>query len=205
MNPIRSIARCAAALLLALAFVACHTPTLPTPPATPAEVMPQEMSGAPDWVTKSCRTHWDDDSEAHLCAVGAVAGTLNPALARTAAIARARTELARSIETQVQALLKDYQSTATGGGQFAEKTGDEQYISDTSKQITDTSIAGTMLENSWVSPNGTYYVMISLDLETFRESIGRDQSLPESTRSAIAERAKAAFDELAAEIDKQKE
>jgi len=205
MNAIQSFSRLTTGLLLALAVAACSTPTPPKAPETPAETMPQEMSGAPDWVTKSCEAYWDDDSEARLCAVGAVAGTKNPGLARSAAVARARTEMARGLETKVQALLKDYQATSTGGADFVKLASDEQYITDASKQITDTSLSGTKFENSWVSPNGTYYAMISLDLKTFEDAIKGDESLPESTRTAIAERAQAAFAELEDEIEKQRQ
>ena len=52
-----------------------------------------------------------------------MAGTKNPGLARSAAVARARTEMARGLETKIQALLKDYQATSTGGSDFAKLAG----------------------------------------------------------------------------------
>jgi len=39
----------------------------------------------------------------------------NVALARSAAEGRARTELARSLQTRVKAMLKDYQAATQGG------------------------------------------------------------------------------------------
>ena len=199
----RSIAIGTTLALFVLTAVACSTPEPPKPPGSVAEVIPYELSGAPEWVKKSCENYWDDDDDAHLCAVGAVAGTRATSLARTAAIARARTALARSIETTVQGLLKDYQATSTGGEDFGSLASDEQYITDTSKQITDISLAGTKFQNSWVAPSGTMWVLVSLDLSTFEEALKRDMSLPESERTAIAERAKEAFAELKTEIEEQ--
>ena len=170
-------------------------------PTRPDEAMKDEFADAPDWVTGSCSSYWKDPSEAPICAVGSVTGTANPGLARSTAIARARTEIARSLDTKVQALLKDYQSTATGGAAFGKLAADEQYISDTSKQITDTSISGTKLEASWISSSGTYYALVALDLDSFRNAINSDQTLPDSVRAAVVERAQAAFSELAEEID----
>lgn len=199
MNPISFIALCMTLLLFGVA--ACSTTPTAKTPETPAEVMLYQASSAPDWVNRSCEQHWDDEDEARICSVGVVTGTKNPGLARSAAIARARAEMARSLETKVQALLKDYQASSTGGEKFAKLASDEQFITDTSKQITNTSLSGTKFENSWVAPDGTYYAMISLDLPTFEGAIQSDTSLSENERNAITERAQAAWDELNAEID----
>ena len=84
-------------------------------------------------------------------------GTRNISLARTTATARARTEIARSLNTHVSAMLKDCQASTTGGSEYAESASDEQHIVDVSKQITKASLSGTRLKKTWISPKGTVF------------------------------------------------
>ena len=195
-----SIALSGLIFLFVVAFLGCSS-MVPVTPTQPAKVMKNELSGAPDWVTESCTVFWDDEEDAHICGVGVVTGTANPGLARSAAIARARSEIASSLQTKVERLLKDYQATTTGGAYFGKVAADEQYISDTSKQITTQSVSGTRLEASWVSSSGTYYAMVSLGAAGLVDAINADQTLPEDVRVEVAKRAAASFAELAAAVD----
>ncbi len=155
-----------------------------------------EFAGAPDWVLKGCSAYWGDDDGARVCGVGSVAGTKNVSLARTAAIGRARTEIARSLETKVKAMLKDYQATTTGGEEFGTAAADEQHIEDVSKQVSQITLSGTTLQDSWVSSSNTLYVLVALDVETFNDSMSRMSNLSETIRKAVQERSRAAFEEL---------
>jgi hypothetical protein len=166
--------------------------------------MPSEFAGAPGWVIQGCHAAANDDHDGNICGVGSFAGSKNISLARTAAMARGRTEIARSLGVKVKAMLKDYQSTTTGGEQFGTSANDEQQIVDVSKQITDMSLTGTEVKDTWVSRSGTYYALMVLDLERFENSVERMDRLDEGVRKAITKRAKESFGELSDEIDSER-
>jgi hypothetical protein len=175
----------------------------PVTPTAIDTVMKNEFIGAPDWVTKDCASYIKDNKK--ICGVGSIGGTRNPSLARTTAVARARTEIARTLQTRVTAMLKDYQATTSGGEYFGKYASDEQHVVDVSKQITNMTISGTVQKEIWISKNGIYYVLVTLDIEKFKNIVQNMHSLPESVRKAVVERADKAFKELDVEIDKQKE
>jgi hypothetical protein len=175
----------------------------PVTPTAIDTVMKNEFIGAPDWVTKDCASYIKDNKK--ICGVGSIGGTRNPSIARTTAVARARTEIARNLQTRVLAMLKDYQATTSGGQYFGKYASDEQHVVDVSKQITNMTISGTVQKEIWVSKNGIYYVLVTLDIEKFKNIVQNMHSLPESVRKAVVQRADKAFGELDREIDKPKE
>ena len=153
---------------------------------------------------ESCRVYWDDD-EGLICGVGSASGSRNVSLMRTTAIGRGRTEISRTLSTQVKAMLKDYASTTTGGQEFGRDANDEQHIVDVSKQITDMSLSGTEMADSWISQTGTYYALVALDGEKFSDAVSRMDQLSESVRRAVVERAEASFSELNEEIENERQ
>lgn len=180
------------AVLIAVFALACSSDG---PDAAPI-LDSSPLAGAPDWVLHGCSAYWDGDDGARICGVGSVAGTRNVSLARTAAIGRARTEIARSLQTKVESMLKDYSTTTTGGEEFGTGANDEQYIEDVSKQITQLTLSGTTLQDTWVGPDGTLYTLVALDVENFDTSLDQINSLSEKIREAVKERADASFREL---------
>jgi hypothetical protein len=154
-----------------------------------------EFAGAPKWVTGSCSNFFEKQEDV-LCGVGAVTGTKNVSLQRTAAEGRARTAIARALNVKVKSMLKDYQATVTGGKAFKEANDDEQYIADVAKQLTDISVSGTKTEDTWMSGTNTLYALVSLDIKAFKESLGKVKALNEEVKKAVEERATAAFKEL---------
>ena len=157
---------------------------------------PNEFSGAPDWVVEGCRSYVGQPDATKLCGVGSFKGSSNISLARTAAMARGRTEIARSLGVKVRSMLKDYQATTAGGGELGTAANDEQHVIDVSKQITDISLTGTEIQDTWISNSGTYYTLMVLDVERFEKSVSGMKRLSEGVRAAIAERAEEAFAEL---------
>ena len=167
----------------------------------PSEAMPDEFAGAPDWVVRGCDGL---EGDRQICGVGSMGGTNNISLARTTAVARGRTEIARTLETRVKAMLKDYQSTTTGGQEFRNAAVDEQHIEDVSKQITDFSLSGTEMKELWISRSGTVYAVVVLDVEKFTDSVSKMKTLSNELRAAIEERARASFEELGDEIQQER-
>lgn len=154
-------------------------------------VVQQELEGAPEWVINGGAGQKDK-----ICGVGSSAGSRNVALMRTAAMGRGRTSIARSLQVSVKSMLKDYQATTTGGEEFGTAANDEQHVEDVSKQITDMTLSGTQQENTWVAKTGTYYVLVCLDVDKFKDSVSKMGQLAEGVRAAVKERADKAFNEL---------
>lgn len=171
--------------------------------------VPSEFAGAPGWVIKGCSDfpsadEMADEKVENICGVGSFAGSKNISLARTAAMARGRTEIARSLGVKVKSMLEDYQATTTGGDQFGTSASDEQHIIDVSKQVTDMSLTGTEVKDTWVSVSGTYYALMVLDLDRFEKGVDRMNRLDEQVRKAITDRARGSFGELSDEIQQER-
>ncbi|MDP6981397.1 MAG: LPP20 family lipoprotein [Myxococcota bacterium] len=165
----------------------------------PRDTLPSEFAGAPDWVVEGCRSYVGQPDATKLCGVGSFKGSSNISLARTAAMARGRTEIARSLGVKVRSMLKDYQATTAGGGELGTAANDEQHVIEVSKQITDISLTGTEIQDTWISNSGTYYTLMVLDVDRFEESVSGMQRLSEGVRRAITDRAEAAFANLDSE------
>ncbi|MBO4712025.1 LPP20 family lipoprotein [bacterium] len=157
-----------------------------------------EFDGAPKWVLGSSSTAKE------ICGVGSAAGSRNVSMMRTTAMGRGRTEIARMLELKVQSMLKDYQSTTTGGEEFGKAANDEQHIVDVAKQITDITLSGTEQKESWISDSGTLYVLMCSEVEKFKSMVDSMSQLSENVRKAVTERADKAFEELSKEIEAQK-
>lgn len=190
-------AGCKAAAMLALALGSFACASTPDPISiTPASALANEFEDAPDWVMRSCAAYWGDDDGARICGVGSMGGTRNVSLARATAAARGRTEIARTLQVKVRSMLKDYEATTTGGEEYLVAAADEQHVVDVSRQITDFTLSGTEANESWISPNGTLYTLMVLDLEKFQNSVSQMSNLNESVRRAVEDRAEEAFREL---------
>ncbi len=151
----------------------------------PGNNIAAELEGAPEWVTGDCRSAYGD-AKAVLCGVGSVGGTRNVALARSGAMGRARTEIARSLQTKLTAMLKDYTATTTGGDQYGMAAADDQKIVDVAKQMTDQSLVGTHLDKTWISKSGTFYALVSLNVDEFKDTIDKMGTLNEAIRRRVA-------------------
>jgi hypothetical protein len=184
---------------LALSMLASCGSTPPPAPATPQPApLATEFDGAPKWVLVGCGAFFGEKKNL-VCGVGAVAGMTNPALARSAAQGRGRTEISRSLQVRVKAMLKDYQDATQGGSE--NKVASEQKITDVSVQVSNMTLAGTKLQDVWISKNQTFYALMVLDVEAFRGQLKNMEQLDEKLRAAIDERAQKTFEELDARTE----
>ncbi len=179
------------------AFGCASSPTVNDPGGDSA--LAAEFDGAPVWVVSNCSKYL---KKPVVCASGSFGGTRNPGLAKSQAEARGRTAVAQILETQVKAMVKDYQASTTGGAEFGEAANDEQHVENVSKQITNQTLNGVLMEESWISKSGTFYALMVLDVETFKNSIDKMGQLSESLRAAVKARADRSFHELDQEIEK---
>jgi hypothetical protein len=189
------------AALAALTSFACASD--PPPPAI-AEDSPMagEFAGAPDWVTRGCSAFWGDDRPSKVCGVGQAYGSRNIGILKTAAQGRGRTEIARSLDLKVKAMLKDYQATTTGGEEFGSAAADDQHIVDVSKQLTEIDLVGVEQQDMWVSNTGTVWVLMVYDAEKFQEAVAGMDNLSDDIRRAVIDRADESFKELDEELEK---
>src|SRR3954453_12539935 len=82
------------------------------PPVTPdsgplaGELVDATGKTAPQWVTAPATYRKDMDGQKVVCGEGSIGGTANMNMAQDASAGRARTALARTLETKVKAMLK---------------------------------------------------------------------------------------------------
>lgn len=153
------------------------------------------MEDAPDWARKGCAA-FSGEKKKWVCGVGSMEGTNNLSLCRSTAMARGRTEIARELNLRVKAMIKDYQRSVTGGGAMHLAADDEQYAADVAKQITDISLPGTRLEDTWFSDYGHCFALMVLDLDGFRDAVAAAAGLDKSVRDYVVRNAEKAFQEL---------
>lgn len=172
-------------LVAALSLAACGRPS-------PKTALQAELQDLPPWALGKCQETLKNKSA--LCASGSVQGMSSVSLARSAAEGRARTELARVLQVRVKSMLKDYQAAAQGGPDNAASS--EQYVEDTSKQITDVTLSGSRLEETFVTETGTFWALVVLDLDAFKDSLAKANQLNDAVRAGIIERAERSFRQL---------
>ncbi len=151
---------------------------------------------APQWVTAPASYKKDGDGNKLVCGEGSIGSTANLNLAQSASADRARTSLARMLDVKVKSMIKDYQATTTGGAQFKSGANDEQMVVDASKQITERSLSGTEVTDTWISKTSTLHSLVCLNLEKFKGLLSGMQTLDEGIRRAVEQRADKAWQEI---------
>ena len=192
--------KCVSAASLLFFAVACGSSQ--TQPVTPesgplaGELVDAEGAAAPRWVTAPSSYREDTEGKPVVCGEGSIAGTQNMNMAQSAAAGRARTALARQIQTKSASMLKDYQATTTGGARFGEAANDEQHVVDAAKQITDQTLTGTEVSETWISRTGTLHSLVCLNVARYKDVVNQMDQLDEAVRMAVVQRADQAWSEL---------
>jgi hypothetical protein len=150
------------------------------------------LEGAPVWVTQDCRNHFKD--EPVICGVGSVSGVESASLARNTAMARGRTEISRYLSVEVRSIITDYQAQ-TGG-----KT--EQEIQDQSTQISEMTLSGSRMASYFIGKDGTYYSLMVLELEAFKESVEASSTIEQELKQALLSNANKAFSVRDSEVSR---
>lgn len=150
------------------------------------------LEGAPIWVTQDCRDHFKD--EPVICGVGSVSGVDSPSLARNTAMARGRTEISRYLTTQVRSIITDYQAQKGG------KT--EQEIEDQSTQISEMTLSGSRMASYFIGKDGTYYSLMVLELDAFKESVEASSTIDQELKQALIDNANKAFSVRDSEVSR---
>ncbi|MBN2344448.1 MAG: LPP20 family lipoprotein [Deltaproteobacteria bacterium] len=139
-------------------------------------------AGGPEWVRADCVSYFRTKGQTPLCGVGMVKGMNDPSLARTAAQGRGRTEIARTIEVKVTSALTDYQAQSTDSNGVLQG---DQAIESISKQVSEVTLNGSRMIDSWIAPDGTFYALMALDKGDFTTAITESAQMEEPVRQVV--------------------
>lgn len=121
---------------------------------------------------------------------------------RTEAAAAARDALARQIKVKVANMFKQFQaSTGIGDAQTAEKA-----TQNVSKQVAKATLEGSKIMKTWVSPNGTLFVLVGMpDPKAVAEQVKQVAKTTYKNDQALWQefKAKKADQELDAAVEKE--
>ena len=163
------------------------------PPNTSANPVAREFSGTPAWV-KSCDRVIANEKKKMFCGLDGIHGAKNAMLARSGAESKARANLALKIKTLVKSAIKSYQAMTQGGP--GDRVNDEQYQEQTSKEVSEMTLSEIRVYDTYVSPEGGVWVMVTMSLEAFRNQIQVMPQIDEKLRQEIVSRAEKSFSEL---------
>ena len=157
-------------------------------------------ANGPDWVNRGSGAFAGEKGKVFY-GVGLVSGVRNASLRRSTADARARSEIAKTLDTYVAVLNKDFQASTTAGDMSA--SNEEQHVQQTLKTYTQTELSGVQIIDHWVDTDGTEYALAQLDMETFKANLEKMKELNAKVREVVRQNADRAFDEVAAEEAKR--
>lgn len=151
--------------------------------------------GAPAWVL-------NPQVEGALAAVGsAKKSAAGMQFTRDAAMANARSEIAKMIEVKVNTMMKDFtQVTGVGSAETVDKV-----TSSVSKQVASQSLQGSSQKDIWMSPCGELYVLVVLNPKQVADMTKQSVATSFKNDQALWQQfqAKKAQDELDAAVDKE--
>jgi hypothetical protein len=157
-------------------------------------------ANGPDWVNRGSGAFGGEKGKIFY-GVGIASGIRNAALRRSTADSRARSEIAKTLDTYVAVLNKDYQASTTAGDMSAST--EEQHVQQALKTYSQIELSGALIVDHWVDNDGTEYSLAQLDMESFKTNLDRMKELNARVREAVRANADKAFDELAAEEAKR--
>lgn len=144
------------------------------------------IKGAPDWVNEGTQAI-NNDKGRLIHGVGMAPPMGDDSLQKATAENRARTEIARSLSTYIDATLTDY--TATMG--YDADSSIERDI----ESNTQLSLAGARIIGAWKDKRtGNLYAAAELDLKVLKRSLATADNLSDSFKQYFARSADANFD-----------
>ncbi len=122
----------------------------------------------------------------------------NPSLSKTVAAQRARVEIAATIKIKVERLVKDFMQES-GVGQRAQAL---EFTSAVSKGVTDATLTGAMIKETYLAKDGTYFILVEYSLDEARRQAIETARQEEALYNEF--KADQGFDALEAELAKLK-
>ncbi len=162
-------------------------------------------SGSPKWII-SQGAAFEDSGISALYGVGMARKSNNLSLARQKAEARARTELAKQIQTWSSSFIKDFASEhkdfmAQDGGESS-----TEFYESVAKNVAEATLNGSMIIDSYDADDGYWYSLAKLPLDNrFMQSYKAktETLLRESQSEALKSKADAMLLELDKELQKR--
>lgn len=90
----------------------------------------------------------------------------NPSLAKNVAAQRARDEVAAAVNIRVESLVKDFMQES-GVGERAEAL---EFTQSVGKGVTDATLTGAMIKETYLAKDGTYFVLVEYSLDQARRA-----------------------------------
>ena len=165
--------------------------------SAPAKLDEPEM---PQWVYKGSGA-FEGDKGKVFYGVGIASGISNKALLFSTADNRARAEVAKTLETYVAVLAKDYMASTTAGDMSA--SSEEQHVEQALKTFSKTTLHGATIIDHWQDPaDNTMYSLCQLDLMALKEALDDYKELDSKVRDYVRENAEKMHGELEKMEDK---
>ena len=148
----------------------------------------------PEWVYKGSGA-FDVEKGKVFYGVGIASGIKNKALLVTTADNRARAEIAKTLETYVAVLAKDYMASTTAGDMSA--SSEEQHVEQALKTFSKTTLHGATIVDHWQDPaDMTMYALCELDMFAFKDALDTYKELDKKFRDYVRQNAEKMHEEL---------
>ncbi|HEY4128681.1 MAG TPA: hypothetical protein VGN70_11580 [Gammaproteobacteria bacterium] len=150
------------------------------------------IKGAPDWVNKGSQALNDQNGQL-IHGIGSAPSMNDQSLQSSTADDRARTEVARVLNSFMHVVTQDYSASA-GTGQ------DQQNTANVSRQIqniTDQNVSGARIIGRWVDPKtGTQWSIAELNLKQVKDMVGGSKDMNAGFRDYFNAHADNVFDSM---------
>ena len=151
-------------------------------------------SQGPAWVMKGSGA-FDVTKGKVFYGVGVASGIPNKALLRQTAENRARAEIAKTMETYVATLAKDYMASTTSGDMS--KASSEQHVETALKTFSKTTLHGAVIVDRWMDPaDGSFYALCELDLFSFKDALEKNRELDKEVQDYVRDNAEKLHGEM---------
>lgn len=155
----------------------------------------------PEWIMKGSGA-FDAQQGKVFYGVGMASGIKNKAMLRSTADNRARAEIAKTMETYVAVLAKDYMASTTAGDMSA--SSEEQHVEQALKTFSKTTLHGAIIVDRWLDPeDGTFYSLCELDLFAFKDAMDDYKELDSKVRDYVRKNAEKMHTDLEKMEDKR--
>jgi hypothetical protein len=111
-------------------------------------------ANGPDWVNRGSGAYGGEKGRVFY-GVGIASGIKNAAMRRSSSDSRARAEIAKTLDTYVSVLNKDYMASTTAGDMSA--SSEEQHVSQALKTYSQMQLSGVLIVDHFVAADGTEY------------------------------------------------
>lgn len=120
----------------------------------------------------------------------------NPSLAKKVAAQRARDEVAAAVKIKVESLMKDFMQESGIG----ERAGALEFTQYVSKGVTDATLVGAIIKETYKGKDGTFFVLVEYSLEDAHRNAVESARQEENLWNEF--KADKGFDALEAELAK---